>query len=94
MKPDEQRFLIDLYRASLEVEPKHAFGVYCGMQPKLRPRDIINGDNFYMHYKRAWYLLEKWTNKGWYSYGVTLDLGWLEPKGIEKAKELLLSSRA
>jgi hypothetical protein len=41
-----------------------------------------------MHYKRAWYLLEKWSNKGWYEYGVTLDLGWLTPLGKEVAEGL------
>lgn len=26
--------------------------------------------------KQAWATLEKWCRKGWYEYGVTLDLGW------------------
>jgi hypothetical protein len=30
---------------------------------------------------RARYLLDKWTAKGWYEYGVSLDLGWLTPSG-------------
>lgn len=36
-----------------------------------------------LHYKRAWYLLDKWSLKGWYDYGVTLDLGWLTDEGRE-----------
>lgn len=35
--------------------------------------------------KRAHYLLRKWTKKGWYDYGVSLDLGWLTAKGEEVA---------
>jgi hypothetical protein len=26
--------------------------------------------------KQAWRTLEKWLSKGWYDYGVNLDLGW------------------
>ena len=45
-------------------------------------QDIINKENFSIHYKRAWYLLEKWSQKGWYDYGVSLDLGWITPEGL------------
>lgn len=47
-------------------------------------RDVIRMQH--MHYKRCWYLLEKWARKGWYDYGVTLDLGWLTPKGFAEIK--------
>jgi hypothetical protein len=46
------------------------------------PRDIINKEGFSMHHKRAWYLLEKWADKGWYDCGVVLDLGWITPEGM------------
>lgn len=49
----------------------------------LWPRDIINSKGFSVNYKRAWYLLEKWSNKGLYDYGVSLDLGWITDKGIK-----------
>jgi hypothetical protein len=78
MKEDEKQFLIDLYKSSLKL-----------MCKILSPRDIINSDNFKMNHKRAWYLLEKWSDKDWYEYGVCLDLGWLTDKGKEKAIELL-----
>ena len=55
---------------------------------KKSVRDIINESGFPFHHKRAWFLLEKWCGKGWYEYGVTLDLGWLTEEGIEKAKSL------
>jgi len=45
------------------------------------PRDIINEEGFPIPAKRAWYLLAKWADKGWYEYGVTLDLGWITPEG-------------
>lgn len=56
---------------------------------RAKPRDLINSSDFYMNHKRAWYLLDKWSNKGWYDYGVTLDLGWLTSKGIAKAEEII-----
>lgn len=40
-------------------------------------RDVINEQSD-IPYKRCWYILSKWTGKGIYSYGVSLDLGWLE----------------
>ena len=89
MKEDEKKFLIDLYKASLDLVQTYAFGIDTGLQPRLHVRDIINQDGFYMHYKRAWYLLEKWCSKGWYEYGVTLDLGWLTDTGKMKAREVL-----
>ena len=41
-----------------------------------------------MHYKRAWYLLLKWSRKGWYDYGVTLDMGWMMDAGLAAAEEI------
>jgi hypothetical protein len=45
-----------------------------------------------INHKRCWYILEKWGKRGWYNWGVTLDLGWLEQPGREAA-ELLESTR-
>jgi len=48
---------------------------------KNSPRMIINEPGFPVHHKRAWYLLEKWSDKGWYDYGVSLDMGWITEEG-------------
>jgi len=48
------------------------------IQGAMTPRDLINLPNFPIHHKQAWYYLEKWADKGWYNYGVTVDLGWIE----------------
>ena len=32
--------------------------------------------------KRLWRYLEKWAGKGFYNYGVTLDLGWFEEENL------------
>lgn len=71
MKEDEKRFLKD---------------VYLKCHDGIRPRDLINKDGFYIVTKRAWYLLEKWSGKGLYNYGVALDLGWLEQSGKDLAQ--------
>lgn len=45
-------------------------------------RDIVNMFDGVIHHKRCWYLLKKWSSKGVYSYGVSLDLGWFLPLHI------------
>lgn len=46
------------------------------------PRELINELDFPLSYKRAWYLLEKWCDRGLYEFGVTLDLGWMTEAGM------------
>ena len=53
----------------------------------LTPRAIMNS-GIGIHHKRCRYFLDKWSDKDWYDYGVSVDLGWLTNKGIEVAKEL------
>ena len=81
MKDDERRFLIDVYSRCGWVEALNS--------PRVTPRDVINEPGFYMHEKRVLYILEKWDNKGWYRYGVTLDLGWLTEEGKEAAQRAI-----
>ena len=45
-------------------------------------RDIINQLQPEIPRKRMWWYLTKWNSKGYYNYGVNLELGWLEEKGI------------
>jgi hypothetical protein len=53
-------------------------------------RDLCNrvGNSF----KQNLYYLEKMERRGWYSSGVSLDLGWLEPEG-EKALKLMFGKK-
>lgn len=81
MKADERKFLADVFK----------YRLIGGLEHKS-PRVLINEPSFTMHYKRAWYLLEKWTDKGWYDYGVTEDLGWLTEEGKKQARSLLETS--
>jgi len=74
MKPDERYFL---KRMQLEV------GLAPFRAKDKTSRDIIGEDGFPLHIKRAWYLLKKWHGKGWYEYGVTLDLGWMTEEGMK-----------
>jgi len=50
-------------------------------------RDIIAHSP--INNKRAYYLLEKWSNKELYEYGTTIDLGWLTEKGKKEFKKYL-----
>lgn len=47
-----------------------------------RPR--YAGQRLGINYKRVKFLCEKWATKGMYDYGVTADLGWVTPKGMER----------
>lgn len=80
MKLDEVAFF-------LRVAVQHSSHGLMDTEPQC-PRDIINEPGFPINYKRAWFLLGKWTRKGWYDYGVTLDLGWMTEKGMAKAREI------
>jgi hypothetical protein len=84
MKKDEIVFLLTYYEMS------HLYGLKDYHDFSIRPRHIINFPFFkdFMHNKRAWYLLNKWSRKWWYEYGTTLDMGWLTDEGISKAQEL------
>jgi hypothetical protein len=45
------------------------------------PRDVINSDDCKINHKQCWFYLQKWSTRGWYDYGVTIDLGWLTAEG-------------
>lgn len=56
----------------------------------VRPRDVADewcASGKIQRAKQMWATLEKWCRKGWYEYGVTLDLGWLTEAGKAKLKE-------
>jgi hypothetical protein len=70
-------------------------GLHLAGAEGLLPRDIIGSmldEGMIESPKQAWRTLEKWGKKGWYNYGVSLDLGWKEVserpnKDINKGKE-------
>lgn len=87
MKEDEKKFFKEFCeRYEKSTHKEIVFGMLVDAHDT--PRQMINEEGFPMHRKRAWYLLDKWASKGWYDYGVTLDLGWPTPIGIEISKTL------
>ena len=82
MKEDEKRFFIACYTYG-RIAPNWDV-------PYVSVRKIINILSGYIHHKRCWYYLEKWSDLGFYDYGVTLDLGWIYPDKLpERYKKLL-----
>lgn len=72
MKDDEKAFFKTCIKfISIQGVPNHDYKT-------ATPRTIIRTISEFMNYKRCWYLLEKWANKGFYNYGVNLELGWFE----------------
>jgi len=68
MKQDEKLLL----KALLEIPDDARY-------PYKFARDL--GLELGLHWKRTAYLCEKWTRKGWWEYGVSVDLGWFTPEG-------------
>lgn len=66
MKPDERALLDELQRQSAG-----------GRQPYVRC--VVSGLG--MNWKRAAYILQKWEQRGWYDYGVSVLAGWLTEEG-------------
>ncbi len=63
-------------------------------QLKICPRDVVNMLNETIPHKRCWYYLFKWSEKGFYTYGTTLDLGWFyNDKLPDRYKELLSNEK-
>jgi len=45
-------------------------------------------ESYPMPWKRKRFLLrDKWSDRGWWNYGVTWASGWLTPEGIAAARE-------
>jgi len=86
IKPDELWFLRECWRRVRNHGlPNNG--------PSETPRDLINEVGFPLNHKRAWFLLQKWCDKGWYDYGVTLDLGWITEKGQREISEIIIDER-
>lgn len=73
MKPDERAFLA-------AMQSRGNYGGSGGTRHGVHARDLIS--ELGIPWKRGAYLCQKWTDKGWYDYGVAVDLGWLTDKGM------------
>jgi hypothetical protein len=72
MKPDEKQLLLELVNLGF---PRDELVTEVAIRLKI-------------NVKRAMYLLDKWTDKSWWEYGVTSRSGWLTKEGQEVAKRL------
>ena len=77
IKPIERKFFRYLIRQInyKELDPKS--NIVSLSQPV---REYVNkfATKYNVPYKQLLYYLEKWSNRGIYNYGVSLDLGWFE----------------
>jgi hypothetical protein len=68
----------------LEEHLARRIGEISGFPRSTTPRDIIASMlavGSIQSEKQAWRTLEKWSRRGEYESGVSLDLGWLTEKG-------------
>lgn len=84
MKDQERNFFIEV----CEKCSNHGEG---RTDMDVTPRDLIEAYGLTLPYKRAWYFLGKWAQKGWYEYGVTIDLGWITEMGNDFYKSLIFT---
>jgi hypothetical protein len=77
MKADERQFALALLRQGWRE----------GDPTGTRTYEVIT--TLGLPPKRAWYLLGKWTAKGWYSYGGSIDHGWLTADGAQMFRSLV-----
>lgn len=93
MKQDEREYLGAVFRA----HGGRAYRGHGGDAPFVRRgadevpmADEVAG-SCGIHGKRAGYLVDKWSTKGWWEYGVSRRTGWFTPRGIEAISKLLES---
>ena len=88
LKDDEIRFFIACYTYGRTSFNRPIIRRYSN--DYLLPRDIVHILTGYVPHKRCWYYLKKWSELGFYDYGVTLDLGWFYTEKLpERYKKLL-----
>ena len=75
MRPDERQFLLTLLAER-----------GCRGRFRRSPRQLAR--DLGMNEERAIYLCGKWTEKGWYDWGVSVAAGWLTDEGVEAARAL------
>ena len=67
-----------------ELELLSFFVSIHGDPPDIKHREMMI-ESLGIPYKRAMFILEKWSKKGYWDYGVSTRTGWLTPEGIEWA---------
>lgn len=85
MKDDEIKFFLTVARYGKQLANRNTYWT-----TGIEIRVVINFLSEFIHHKRCWYLLQKWAKLGFYNYGVTLDLGWLELDKLPERYRVLL----
>ena len=59
----------------------------------LTVRDVIKHfETLGFSAKRLWYYLDKWVGRGFYDYGIKVDLGWFEPDKLTGEYKVMYES--
>lgn len=71
------------------------FALCYNLRNTHKPRAVVNMLCETIPHKRCWYYLEKWHRLGFYSSGVTDDLGWFYPEKLpERYREIVQQGAA
>lgn len=77
IKPIERKFFRYLIR-QINYEKLHPSSNMAIVNQDIRYHVNKFATKYNVPYKQLLYYLEKWSNRGIYNYGVSLDLGWFE----------------
>ena len=58
------------------------FALCYNLRNIMKPREVVNLLADTIPHKRCWYYLDKWHAMGFYSSGVSSDLGWFYPEKL------------
>lgn len=76
----------------LKEQERIFFALCYNLRKTCKPRNVVSLLADTIPHKRCWYYLAKWSQLGFYSYGVSLDLGWfyidqIPPRYLEIIQE-------
>lgn len=61
---------------------------------RLCPYNVVDWLGDTIPHKRCWYYLRKWSDLGFYDYGVALDFGWFYPDKLpERYREIIKEAK-
>ncbi len=79
-KPDEIAFYAEVRR----MRPASTERFSCGAYVVGAELPDATAERLGIHPNRAYRLLEKWTAKGWWEYGVSMRCGWFTPEAPQE----------
>ena len=72
----------EIAKQTIKDHERIFFALCFNMRNIMKPRSVVHVLCDTIPHKRCWYYLEKWHRLGFYSSGVSSDLGWFYPEKL------------